>query len=141
MPDKFTKQERSRIMSKIKSKGSKMELRMKTALESNKIEFEYQPKMFGKPDFMVKPNIVIFCDSSFWHGRNWNKLKQQLSKEYWFDHINRNRKRDLYVNRTLKKQGYTVMRFWEENIHKNVEGCVAKIRRVQESLANSNKKS
>jgi len=51
------------------SKGTKIELKVKKALEENKIEFEYQPKMFGKPDFLIPPNIILFCDSSFWRVR------------------------------------------------------------------------
>jgi len=141
MPDKFTKEQRSKIMSKIKSKGSKMEQEMKAALESSKIDFEYQPKIFGRPDFLVKPNIAIFCDSSFWHGRNWNRLKKQLSREYWQGHIDRNRKRDREVNRVLKKQGYLVLRFWGEDIQENVEKCIVKIKQTQESLLNPCKKS
>ena len=115
-------------MAKIRSRGSKMELKLKKALEESTVEFEYQPKAFGNPDFLVKPNIAIFCDSSFWHGRNWNKLKHQLSKRYWYEHISRNRKRDRLVNRTLKKQGYLVIRFWEEEIDKESDICIKKIK-------------
>ena len=136
MADKFSKEERSKLMANIRSKGSKMELKMKSALESNKIAFEYQPKMFGRPDFLIEPKITVFCDSSFWHGRNWNKLKKQLSKEYWFEHINRNRKRDKEVNRTLKKQGYKVLRFWEEDIMKNIDYCISVIKQTQNSYLN-----
>ena len=107
-----------------------MELKLKKSLEENKVEFEYQPKVFGNPDFLVKPNIAVFCDSSFWHGRNWNKLKLELTKKYWLDHINRNRKRDRLVNRTLRKDGYVVLRFWEEEIEKESERCLKKIREV-----------
>lgn len=74
VPDIFSKEKRSEIMSKIRSKGTKIELRMKKALEETGVEFEYQPKMFGRPDFFVPPNIAVFCDSSFWHGRNWRGL-------------------------------------------------------------------
>lgn len=128
MPDVFTKEKRSEIMAKIRSKGSKMEIKLKKALEENHIQFEYQPKMFGNPDFLVIPNIAVFCDSSFWHGRHWSKLKHRLSKGYWYEHINRNRMRDRIVNRELKKQGYVVLRFWEEKIEKDTDKCIMKIR-------------
>lgn len=127
MPDKFSKEKRSQIMARVRSRGTKIELRMKEALESKSIAFEYQPKMFGRPDFLVIPNIAVFCDSSFWHGRNWSKLKRTLPAGYWQEHIAKNKKRDKLVNVTLRKQGYYVLRFWEEEIEKNINGCLSKI--------------
>ena len=130
MPDMFTKEKRSEIMSKIRSSGTKIELAMKAALEEAGVEFEYQPKVFGKPDFLVPPNVVVFCDSSFWHGRDWKKLEKQLSKQYWRDHIRRNRERDKIVNKKLKQEGYTVLRFWDDQIKKEIGKCVEEIRRA-----------
>jgi DNA mismatch endonuclease (patch repair protein) len=127
MPDVFTKKKRSEVMSKIRSKGSKIELKLKKALEEKKVEFEYQPRMFGKPDFLVKPNIAVFCDSSFWHGRNWKALSSRLPSGYWYDHIKTNRLRDREVNERLKKMGFIVLRFWDTAIEKNTSKCVGKI--------------
>ena len=66
---------------------------MKAALDRAGINYEYQPKIFGKPDFIVPPKIIIFCDNSFWHGRNWRKLRLQLKEGYWREHISKNKKR------------------------------------------------
>jgi len=129
MPDIFSKEKRSEIMSKIRSRGTQIELKMKKALEEAGVEFEYQPKMFGRPDFLIQPKIAIFCDSSFWHGRNWRSLKKQLSKEYWRKHIQENIKRDKVVNAELKRRGYTVLRFWDDGIEKHVLKCIEKIKR------------
>ncbi len=124
MPDVFNKGKRSEVMAKIKSKGSKIELLMKQALEKNTIAYEYQPKVFGNPDFIVHNTIAIFCDSSFWHGRNWKKLKTQLKEGYWRDHIYKNRKRDILVTMTLKRQGFVVLRFWDDQIKKHSDECI-----------------
>ena len=102
-------------------------MKMKYALDEHGIDYEYQPKLFGKPDFLAKPNIVIFCDSSFWHGRNWEKLKKQLKKGYWQKHIRKNIERDTLVTKTLKNQGYSVLRFWDDEIRKKPEECIRKI--------------
>jgi len=131
MPDVFSKEKRSQVMAKIRSKGSKIELKMKGALEENRISHEYQPKLFGKPDFLIEPKIALFCDSSFWHGRNWKKLKKQLKKGYWQDHIRKNIERDALVNKTLKNQGYVVLRFWDDEIRKDIENCIS---RIQEAI-------
>lgn len=128
MPDIFTKEKRSEVMSKIRSKGTKIELKMKAALEEAGIEFEYQPKMLGKPDFLISHNIAVFCDSSFWHGRNWDTLRLKLSKDYWYDHIKRNRSRDQKVNAKLKSKGYIVLRFWDTQIEKQIHNCIEQIK-------------
>lgn len=117
-------------MARIKSKGSKIEVKMKEALDQNEIEYECQPKLFGKPDFLIKPNIALFCDSSFWHGRNWNKLVTQLKEGYWQNHIRKNRERDVKVTKTLTKQGYIVLRFWDNEINKDIDGCIKKIQKA-----------
>jgi DNA mismatch endonuclease (patch repair protein) len=66
----------------------------------------FEPKMFGNPDFLIQPNIIVFCDSSFWHGRDWSSLRKRLPQGYWREHIERNRKRDRLVNAHLKKRNY-----------------------------------
>lgn len=127
MPDIFTKEKRSQIMSRIRSKGSKIEIKMKEALNTNEIDYEYQPKLFGNPDFLIKPNIALFCDSSFWHGRDWSKLVTQLKEGYWQNHIRKNKERDVTVTKTLTEQGYVVLRFWDDEIVKRIDDCIKKI--------------
>jgi DNA mismatch endonuclease (patch repair protein) len=133
MPDPFTRKKRSEIMSKIRSTGTKIELTMKKALEDAGIGFQYQPKLYGKPDFSVHPRIAVFCDSSFWHGRSWSKLKKKLPAEYWYDHIKNNRKRDAAVNRRLKKEGFAVLRFWDTEINSAIGDCINKIKKTVRS--------
>ena len=115
-------------MAKIRSQGSEIEKRMKNALDQSGVDYEYQPKLFGKPDFLVESRIAVFCDSSFWHGRNWKNLRQKLREGYWQNHIGQNRKRDAVVNKALRKQGYIVLRFWDDEIRKNIEACVRQIK-------------
>jgi DNA mismatch endonuclease (patch repair protein) len=133
MPDTFTRKKRSEIMSKIRSKGTQIELKMKTALEEAEIGFQYQPKLYGNPDFLVHPRIAVFCDSSFWHGRDWGKLKRKLPAEYWYDHIRNNRKRDVAVNRRLKKEGFAVLRFWDTEIITAIGECISEIKKTVRS--------
>lgn len=136
MPDVFTKEKRSTIMSKIQSKGTGIERKMMKALEDGRIEFQYQPKMYGKPDFLVYPNIAVFCDSSFWHGRNWSRLREKLPNEYWRNHIRNNRERDKKISSFLTKSGFTVLRFWDKDIERNTGCCVE---RIQEAINHNSK--
>ena len=43
-----------------------------------KLKYRSHPKAFGSPDFLVEGRLYLFCDGSFWHGRDWKELKQRL---------------------------------------------------------------
>jgi len=68
-------------------------------------------------------------DGDFWHGYNWAKRRQALKKntEFWIPKIERNIQRDRYVNESLTLMGYTVMRFWENEIKDNLSACVNQV--------------
>lgn len=134
MTDIFSKSKRSHIMSRIRSKDTKLDLAMESILKSSRMSFRKYPEMFGKPDFLIRKNLVVFCDSSFWHGRNWKTLKNKLVKgnnsAYWVSHISKNRKRDKTVNKKLRKEGYSVVRFWDTDVYKRSEWCINEIRKL-----------
>ena len=77
---------------------------------------------------LVRYKIAIFCDSEFFHGKDWEELRPRLEKsnnsEYWLKKISRNMKRDAEINQELEYLGWTVIRFWGKDIHKNTENCV-----------------
>jgi DNA mismatch endonuclease (patch repair protein) len=131
--DRFSRAKRSEIMSRIRSKHTRLDLAMARILLKNRFKYEMYPKMEGKPDFLIRPNLIVYCDSSFWHGRNWPKLKRQLlsgsNPQYWVTHIARNRRRDRSVRKRLLEKGYKVLRFWDTEISKKPESCVSRIRK------------
>jgi DNA mismatch endonuclease (patch repair protein) len=87
--------------------------------------------MVGTPDIVFrKQKIAIFCDSEFWHGKKYiegQKFKKNIL--YWESKIKNNIKRDKIVNETLKKEGWTILRFWGEDIIKEREIVIKKIKR------------
>lgn len=83
----------------------------------------------GKPDIVLtKYKIAIFCDGEFFHGKDWEVLKPKLensnNSEYWISKISRNRERDDEVNKKLLFMGWTVIRFWGNDIKKHTDECV-----------------
>jgi DNA mismatch endonuclease (patch repair protein) len=121
-------------MSKIRSRNTRLDKAMRKLLRKADIPFKMYPKIVGNPDFLVCGKIAIFCDSSFWHGRNWKKLKAQLEQgsnaSYWVDHISRNRQRDQEVNDALRRLGYRVLRFWDDQVFERPSTCISSIKRV-----------
>ena len=130
--DRLTKEQRSALMAKIRSRGTRIELLMEEALVGAKIDFTSHPSLFGKPDFALPMHkIVIFCDGDFWHGYNFGRNRRhdvKDNREFWKEKIRRNRLRDRLVNRRLRGQGWVVLRFWEHEVIRDPGRCLEKIR-------------
>ena len=127
MADIFTPEKRSWVMSRIRSKDTKIEKKMASILRKNKIHYRRYPKLFGSPDFIVEKKVLLFCDGDFWHGYQYDK-KKKPQKKFWREKIERNMARDRKVSRTLRRDGWSVIRIWEHDIERTPEKCVRKIR-------------
>ena len=128
MADIFTPEKRSWVMSRIRSKDTKIEKKTASLLRKNKIRYRRFPKIFGSPDFVVEKKVLVFCDGDFWHGYRYEK-KKKPPKKFWRDKIERNMERDRKVSRKLRADGWHVVRLWEHDIETSPEKCVGKIRR------------
>ena len=122
--------ERSENMRRIRSKNTKIEIALRKALWHKGYRYRKNYEALpGKPDIVLtKQKIAIFCDSEFFHGKDWEILKPQLEHgkngEFWIKKISRNRERDDEVNKQLLFLGWTVIRFWGKDIIKNTDECV-----------------
>ena len=114
-------------MSRIRSRGTKIEKIMRTVLEKNSFEFTEHPDIYAKPDFLVGRRTLIFCDGDFWHGYKYNE-KKKPAKKFWKEKIQGNMKRDRGITRELRRDGWAVLRFWEHDIEKNPEKCIRRIK-------------
>jgi DNA mismatch endonuclease, patch repair protein len=127
----YTTKQRSAMMGKIKSKGTKAELKLRNTLW--KLGYRYRKnlkKLPGSPDIVfAKYKSAIFVDGEFWHGYNWEekKLKIVTNRDFWIPKIERNMQRDKNNNRLLLEKGWKVMRFWEQEIKNDLLGCISKI--------------
>lgn len=127
----YTTSERSKIMSKIKSKDTKPEQNFRKRLWSLGYRYKKHVKELpGTPDIVFeKFKLVIFIDGEFWHGYNWFEKKQKLhtNKKFWIPKIERNMQRDIVNNAELGRMGYEVFRFWEHDLKKDLEVCILEI--------------
>lgn len=85
--------------------------------------------LFGKPDIAItKYHVAIFCDSEFFHGKDWPELEQRIMRgsnsKFWYGKITRNMERDAEVNRELYGAGWTVLRFWGKDIERHLDECI-----------------
>ena len=131
MADDLTPEQRRRNMQAIKSKDTTIELALRKALWSKGIRYRKNCKtLIGKPDIAItKYKIAVFCDSEYWHGFDWENRNQKIksNREYWIPKIERNMARDQEVNAALEQEGWTVIRFWERQIRKELDSCVDEV--------------
>ena len=123
----------SKIMSSIKSKNTKPEITLRKALWNKGLRYRKNyKKLPGSPDIVfVGKKVAIFIDGDFWHGNNWRirglkSLEEELSQysDFWKQKILRNIERDKRVNKELKELGWTVLRYWESDIKKNIDKVI-----------------
>lgn len=141
---KKTPEQISYNMSRIKNKDTKIEVILRKKLWSEGIR--YRKNYFalpGKPDIVItKYRIAIFCDSEFFHGKDWEQLKEQISKgknpDFWIKKITRNMERDKEVTKELKDMGWKVLRFWGKDIQRDVDQCVKTVKETIFDLKVSN---
>lgn len=131
----------ARNMSAIRSTGNKTETALRKALHRMGLRYrKYAPGLPGKPDIVFPTEkVVIFVDGDYWHGRKVREegfaafeaqLKTQNNRSYWLEKMRRNITRDDYVTSSLTNDGWTVIRLWESDVKKNIEGTAMGIAEI-----------
>ncbi len=134
--DKLTREQRHKNMKSIKSKDTSIEISLRKSLWNKGYRYRKNyTKLPGKPDIVLtKYKIAIFCDSEFFHGKDWEILKPQLEKgsnaEFWIEKISKNQQRDDEINKSLRFLGWTVIRFWGKEILKRKDECINVIEEI-----------
>ncbi|AFN74176.1 DNA mismatch endonuclease Vsr [Melioribacter roseus P3M-2] len=124
-------------MRSVKSKGNKStEQKLIEIFKKNKLKgWRRNYPLYGKPDIVFpRLRVVVFADGCFWHGHNCRNTKPSDNAEYWKKKIERNKKRDRLVTKTLRSKGWKVVRLWECEINKNK--FLRKINSIKEAKKN-----
>lgn len=129
--DRHTPEQRKRNMQSVRSKDSKIELKLRRALWAAGVRYRLHVRSLpGNPDLvMARARLVIFVDSEFWHGHDWEHRKHDIksNKEFWITKIERNISRDIEVTKQLESAGWKVLRFWGMSISRDVDSVVSEI--------------
>ena len=122
-----TEEQISYNMHQVKSKDTKIEVILRKELWSRGLRYQKNSKkVFGKPDIVfIGKKVAVFCDSEFWHGYDWDNKKKEFKshQDFWVPKIERNIGRDKEVTEKLQSEGWIVLRFWGNEIKKDVVGC------------------
>lgn len=132
--DIFTKAKRSDVMSRIRGSGNKdTELKLMAVFRLHRVTgWRRKAPVFGKPDFVFPSRkLAVFVDGCFWHGCPIHATQPKTNAEFWQTKIARNQARDRLVTRTLRAQGWRVLRVWQHELkRKNERRLLARLRRA-----------
>ncbi len=124
-------------MSRIKGKDTRIEVTLRKALWAKGYRYRKNCKgLPGRPDIVLPQYMIaIFCDSEFFHGKDWDTLREKLehgrNADYWIPKIQHNMERDREKDNILRLAGWKVVHFWGKDILKDVDACV---RTVEEMI-------
>ena len=134
MSDVFSKEKRSAVMSRIRSKGNAAtELRMMALMREHGIKgWRRNSVLPGRPDFVFPGRrVAVFVDGCFWHGCPKHGTQPKQNAEFWERKLAANRKRDRLVGRELRGRGWRVVRIWEHDLaRKRERRTVGRLRRA-----------
>lgn len=132
--DRHTAEQRRKNMQAVKNKDSVIEKMLRKELWNRGLRYRKNVnEIFGHPDIVFAgKKVAVFCDSEFWHGFDWENKKHEIrsNQDFWIPKIERNIKRDIEVNETLRSQGWIVVRFWGKEITYNTKQCADVIERM-----------
>lgn len=125
--------DRSRIMSKIRSKNTKPELVVRKICQDMGIRYQiHLRELPGTPDLVFKQRkICIFVNGCFWHRHPNCKYayNPKSNLEFWDNKFKKNRQRDIDNNHKLAELGWEVVTIWECET-KDPEQLTSKISKI-----------
>jgi DNA mismatch endonuclease (patch repair protein) len=115
--DTYSKNRRSEIMSSIRDKDTKPEVRVRRALHRLGFRFRLHRKdLPGSPDIVLsKWKAVVLVHGCFWHGCKKCDRGTRIPKtntDFWLTKISENKRRDARVRRSLRVAGWRVIVIW-----------------------------
>ena len=129
--DSLTPKQRKKVMQANKGRDTSIEILLRRALWHKGIRYRKNYKVCScHPDIVItKYKIAIFCDGDFWHGNPKTCHKFKTNSKFWTEKMKRNKERDLENTIELRDNHWIVLRFWESDIRKNLDLCVAIVKK------------
>ncbi len=115
--DRLTPEQRSRLMSRIRSKNTKPEITVRRLVFSLGYRYRLHSKHLpGSPDLVFPGRKkVIFVNGCFWHGHSGCRFSclPKSRIEFWQTKIDRNRERDRENIASLEAADWRVLTVWQ----------------------------
>lgn len=106
----------ARLQRVFPKKDTVIEVALQKELNKKNIKYETHIPVCGvcQPDIVfADKQIAVFADGDYWHSKEFN------NGQTW--------RKDRKQEKILKKNGWTVLRFWGSEIKNNLQGCIDEI--------------
>lgn len=120
MPDVFSSDKRSAVMSRIRERDTKPELIVRSILHELGYRFTVNGRLNrelpGRPDIVLpKHETVVFVHGCFWHAHENCKFFRlpKTRQKWWQAKLMGNRARDRLQEEELTTDGWNVVTVWE----------------------------
>ncbi len=130
----MTVEQRSRLMSKIKSKGTKAELALRKALREEGLRYRlyYGPE---KVDIAFpREKVAVFVDGCFWHSCPEHGHIPKSNVGYWGAKLSKNKERAAAKDARLRASGWAPVHIWEHEVYADPAACAKKVNGALESI-------
>ncbi len=142
MADIVDSQTRSRMMSNIRNKNTKPEVRLRQALHREGFRFQTNvPSLPGTPDIVLpKWKTVIFVHGCFWHQHSGCRkaTKPSTNPDFWQNKFDANKERDIKTLKQAHELGWRTAVVWECAIGRTVKMCL--VNRIGEHIKSTDER-
>ena len=129
--DILSKERRSRLMARVRTRDTAPELALRKALWTAGLRYRLRRTLPGSPDIvLVSAKIAVFVDGCFWHGCPDHWTKPGTNQQFWVKKIKTNQERDARNVRDLGEMGWHALRVWEHQIEEDLPAVVREIERL-----------
>ncbi len=122
MSDRFTREERSWIMSRVRGGNTAPEKIVRSLLHAMGFRFRlHVRKLPGNPDIVLtRFHKIVFVHGCFWHGHKGCRRsgRPETNVRFWNRKIDGNIRRDTRIRRQLRGLGWSIMVVWQCRIRK-----------------------
>lgn len=116
MTDILTPAQRSRVMSRIRARDTRLEVWLRKQLFAKGFRYRIHVSTLpGRPDIVFpKYKAVVLVHGCFWHGHDCNLFRMPSTRtSFWRDKIRSNRERDRRNIEALREEDWRVLEIWE----------------------------
>lgn len=116
---------RSEIMSRIRSRDTAPELKLRRALWAAGLRYRLKTRLPGQPDIVFPgAKVAVFVDGCFWHGCPMHYSGPSTRSEFWARKLRDNVMRDARVDSELGDLMWTVVRIWQHDLGSGLDDVV-----------------